>query len=135
MANITKKGRELAAKLAQHGVFDGRKHSPSDITEACSLIARHATSLHHVYEAVCNGHPAMSNPHIPTDRAAKLQERFEAWCDKREKQLETRIAELAKSLPGIKGVRFQGDPRGRPVHLVTKNGRGDSWGEPGAIVV
>ena len=58
-------------------------------------------------------------------------ERFE----KRERQLEARIRKLAKSLPGISGVYFQGDPRGRPVHLSTENGQGDSWSHPGAIVV
>ena len=131
MANVTKKGHKLARA---YSTFCGAELGLADL-EACSLIARHATSLHHVFEAQCNGHPACSSPLLSTATINRLQQDHEAWCEKREQQLKARIAELARSLPGIKGVRFQGDPRGCPVHLVTENGQGDSWSEPGAIVV
>jgi hypothetical protein len=131
MAKITQKGRELAVKIEK---FCGAEVGLAD-PEACSLIARHTVSLHRVYEAQCNGHPAMGDPYMPIERANKLQERFEIWCDRREHQLTSRIENLAAQLPGISGVRFFSDPRGAPVRLVTMNGRGDSWDDPKAIVV
>ena len=134
MAMITKSGLELADRIRRYVPYDGGE-AWLELRENCSLIARHAVSLHRVYEAECNGHPACSSPLLSNETIARLQERHAAWCERRQAQLEARIAKLAARLPGITGVKFQGDPRGAPVHLVTANGTGVSWSTPRAIVV
>ncbi len=50
----------------------------------------------------------------------------EAW-DKKNSQLEKSIEQIAKRLPGVKGVKFTGDPRGYTVRLVLECGRGNTW--------
>lgn len=127
MAMITKRGRELQERL-DHYAETG---TTTEMVEICSLLARHARSLHRVFELQCNGHPAMGDPRIPIKQAHQLQERFEAQLEKRGAQLTKRITDLADRLPHIKGVSFGGDPRGCPFVLLTENGRGDAWGTPG----
>ena len=52
----------------------------------------------------------------------ELQDKHDAWLDKRTGQLERRIMELVHELPttdhGKVGVEFSGDPRGSTVILV-----------------
>lgn len=127
MANITTKGRELMDKLAPSiGI-------PPHMAEICSLIAHHGTSYGKVQEAICNGHPANADPHMPIAEVTRLQERHEAWCEKREAALERQITKLAKSI-GAAGVIFNGDPRGATVKLVMPDGRTDDFGAEGICV-
>ena len=132
MAQITKRGRELANRLAPSIGVSG------DILETCSLIARHATTYQGIQEGYCNGHPAMGNPNISAQDAAKIWERYEKWLDKREAQIERRITELVESLPptdsGPVSVRFGGDPRGAVVTLIMPDGRYDNWERDGFFV-
>jgi len=132
MAQITKRGRALAQKLAPSIGVSG------DILETCSLIARHAVTYQAIQEGYCNGHPAMSDPRISVEAAGRIWERYEKWLDKRERQLEKRITELVHSLPetdaGPLGVRFGGDPRGAVVTITSPDGRYDNWGRDGFFV-
>lgn len=116
MANITRKGRDLAQELHR---FLGYTHS---IAEICSLIARHATTYRGIQEGYCNGHPAQGNPDLDVHYVNRLQEKYDAWLGKREAQIEKRIRQLVDNLPhtdhGPITVYFQGDPRGRVVVLV-----------------
>lgn len=72
-------------------------------------------------------------------RYAKIQER---WCNEdmsatpglqekveaQEKKLEEEIRDLAKTIPGVQGVKFTGDPRGYTVRLMLKSERYNTWG-------
>lgn len=126
MTKITNKGRELALKLKQVDL---------KAQEICSLICRASKSYHNVQEGHCNGHPAMSNPHVGRELADKLQGKFEAYLERREEQLEVRITTLAMQLKGVVSVDFSGDPRGACVKLVHKNrALHDAWGHDGVCV-
>lgn len=125
MATITHKGDALSQRIYRNSGF-----ASVNTMERLSLIARHAVTLHRLYEDECNGHPAMGNPHIPIDRAGELQNQWDARVQRETKRLEKRIAQLARGLPNITTVEFNGDPRGAPVKLVTKDGSGDSWDDP-----
>ena len=104
----TLRGYELAERLGLSG----------EHVDTLSKIARHAKSYHGVQEAICNGHPACSSPTLDNATIQRLQERHEAWCEKREKQLEARMMALSATLPGVKAVQFNGDPRGAVVRLM-----------------
>lgn len=135
MSAITNKGRELGRKLhnvsldAYNMGLLADRYNPDDCAR-CSLIARHAVTLHRLYEDECNGHPSMGDPHCPIERAQKLQAKWEARTERETARLEKRIKELANGLPNIAGVEFNGDPRGAPVRLITQDGSGDSWADP-----
>lgn len=128
MTVITNKGRELAIDLNQ-GIT-------REMLETCSLLCRAAKSYKRILENECNGHPANSNPYLDAKVVSRLQEQFETWNEKRGAQLEAHINKLAGRLPGIKLVRFNGDPRACTVQLIMYNGRKTGWGEgvcvPGA---
>lgn len=128
MTVITNKGRELAIDLNQ-GIT-------REMLETCSLLCRAAKSYKRIQEDECNGHPANSNPHLPQESVGRLQDRWQARCEKRGAQLEAHINKLAGRLPGVKLVRFNGDPRACTVQLIMYNGRRTGWGEgvcvPGA---
>jgi hypothetical protein len=137
MAHITRKGYELAAKLAPAiGYTNG-------IAETCSLICRSAVTLHRLNEESCNGHPAMSNPNT-TDwaRAAKLQERWETRVDAQTETVTKHLEALVWSLPEVDDfghwtLRAEEDPRGCSL-VVAPNGsdlRGDSWGDSNGFCI
>ena len=124
----TLKGYELAEALRS------TKHQSIDVY-LCSLICRSAVSYLHVQEDICNGHPAMGETWIAGKEANRLQAGWEAWTDKREAQLEKHITKLALQLPGVKAVKFGGDPRGSTIKLVMHDGRyGGDWGQEGIPV-
>jgi len=124
MPKTTKKGQELADLLNQGYT--------NHIFETCSLLCRAATSYARIQEANCNGHPLQSDPSIDPKRMAKIQERFEKWCEKREEQLEKLIDRHALNLPGVLRVIFNGDPRGNTVKLVmSEEPHGTDWGQDG----
>ena len=137
MARRTLKGYELAEALRSGRTPAERlkmSHQSIDV-EVCSLLCRSAVTYLHVQEGHCNGHPACSSPYIDAKTASKLQERFEARLEKREEQLEKHISKLAAQLPGVKEVKFGGDPRGSTIKLVMKDGRcGGDWGQEGIPV-
>lgn len=123
--SITTKGRILALELGQSG--------EGYAAVVCSRICRSAVSYQRVEEMVCNGHPAMGNPHIDIKTANRLQERHEKWCEKRETALENNIrkwVDILGALPGVpvSGVEIGGDPRGVCVKLIRTDGKSNSWG-------
>ncbi len=129
MTQVTEKGLKLAQQITR------KVEPPYELQQVCSLICRHAMSVHRVSEAMCNGHPAMSSPYIDIKTASRLQENHDAWCKKRDEQLTQRIVELAKKIPGCKGAIVGGDPRGAPVKLVMRNRRlHNDWGGEGLAV-
>jgi hypothetical protein len=93
---------------------------PNRIEEA-RLLLRHAKTHTRIQEMVCNGHPACSSPTLPQETISRLQERHEQWCEKREQQIERRIAQICKDV-GV-AVEFGGDPRGYTVKLHLPSGR------------
>ncbi len=99
------------------------------VTQYARLLLRHAKSHGNIAEAECNGHPAMSSPYIDSKTASKLQAQHEAWCEKRERQLERRMTQIAGEL-GV-GIVFGGDPRGYTVKLQLPNGESNTWGRDG----
>lgn len=137
--STTKKGYELAAKLLP---LIGQ--TPA-IVETCSLICRHAVTLHHLNEDDCNGHPANANPNVPADSLAKLQERWEARVEAGQERTLRRLCQLVELLPepeidGERGSwRFEpeSDPRGCSVILVIGLdwASGDSWGDRNGICI
>lgn len=98
------------------------------VGRAAANLCRAATTYKQVQEAICNGHPAASSPTLPIATVSNLQARHERYCEKREARLEAIITKHAKALPGVKAVKFSGDPRGATVKLVLTNGRTDDWG-------
>ena len=103
------------------------------VTEAARLILRHAKTHGRIAEAQCNGHPLQSvSPPNGCDmqawnaRVNKAQDAHDAYCEKREKQIERRIAELAEQI-GVKAY-FGGDPRGYTVKLHLPSGAYNTWG-------
>ena len=127
MSAITNKGRELGRKIDRACYGDACQDL---VDQTCSLIARHAVTLHRLYEDECNGHPQVGNPHLPIETVNKMQARWEERTERETARLEKRIRELAKGLPNVNCVVFNGDPRGAPVRLVTKDGSGDSIADP-----
>lgn len=130
---ITRKGTELAWKLAPSIGYS------RDIANTCSLICRHATTYARLQEMSCNGHPAQEYwPTLPVDKLNKLQDKWDAYIEKREQQIVARLTELVQELPDIEGapidISFQGDPRGATVKLVLYDGRTDDWGQTGICV-
>lgn len=132
MAIVTMKGRELAGKL-----MPSMDITPA-ILKTCSLICKAATSYKRIQEAKCNGHPACSDPRLPIETVTRLQAEHEAWCDRREAQLERVLQRHVDSLPLVDGLAvglvFQGDPRGATVKLRMPDGRYDDWAREGICV-
>lgn len=132
MAQITAKGSELAIKLSDH---DNKKpYYDYELLEACSLIARHATTYNKLMEGYCNGHPAVQNPTVDMELAGRLQGKYEEWLDRRTAWIEKRIQELAKSIPGVRAVDFRGDPRGCTVVLFMDDERWETPYYEGVLV-
>lgn len=118
MPNITAKGRELASKL------NPAIGTTREIMEACSLIARHATTHHALSELLCNGGTYSTETRdVPDD----VRDRRIEWAERRTDAIESRICDLVISLPntddGPFHARFSGDPRGVTVKLTAP----DEW--------
>lgn len=111
-------GREFAfAKLITDGI---PYESWAAIKTAASLIIRHARTYKRIQEAWCS---------------VEMNDAETARTQKREANIENRIVMLAKSLPGVEGVVFQGDPRGATIKLVMKDkDKHDCWGREGLCV-
>jgi len=125
---MTKNGRKLLDTL--YKLTDESLYSHS---YELSLLCRHAKTYHRIQENRCNGHP-LQGSYNPPPNMGELQDRFDAWLDRREALLERRIKELAGAIPGVVGVKFGGDPRGAVVKLVLANGRTDDWGQEGVCI-
>lgn len=117
MSKITNRGRAFAAEIKRY--FP----APSDTTlELLSLIARHARTHHRLQEISCS---------------VEMTERQQLRHDRRDAQIEARIATLVARLPastaGKVTVRFEGDPRGYTVKLVVPEQpyEGNTWGRGG----
>jgi len=128
MTRRTPKGYQLAESLRT------TEHQSIDVG-VCSLLCRSATTYLLVQEGHCNGHPIQSSPSAPIELVNKLQAAWEQRLEKQETQLEKHISKLALQLPGVKAVKFGGDPRGSTVKLVMHDGRyGGDWGQEGIPV-
>jgi len=104
---VTKAGRILSRELAPHV---GK--APEEIAHACSLLTRHATTLHAGYERECS---------------VDMTDRERARHEKREAMIEARVRVIAGEI-GAVSVRFNGDPRGVPIKLTLPTGRGNGMG-------
>lgn len=107
MPTATTHGEQLAIRLA----FAARREPSQTMIEACSLIERHAHTLHSLHEQLCNGY---------TDYRGQWDERATEKAEQRVEQLEQRITKIVHDLPSPTGhytATFQGDPRGAPVRI------------------
>jgi ERCC4-type nuclease len=107
----TKEREQFISLMSAHGIGYAQAR----------LFLRHSKTHGRIQEAHCNGHPAMGNPNIPQERAAKLQEQFEKYMERRELLIERRLTELAQE-NGV-AVNFESDPRGWTVKLALRDGR------------
>lgn len=103
----------------------------SEASELANTLSNNIDGL--VLPSVCIGLIRLAR------RYAKIQER---WCNEdmsgtpgleervkaQESRLKTEILEVAKQIPGVKGVKFTGDPRGYCVRLHLRSGKYNTWG-------
>lgn len=136
MPSITKKGYELAAKLAPALGYTNM------ITETCSLICRSAVTLHRLNEESCNGHPCQQSPYIDSATASKLQDRWDARIDRETDRVTLHLEALVWSLPEVDdlghfGFSAETDPRGCSLIIAPEGSgiRGDSWGDSNGICI
>lgn len=118
---MSKARDEFIAKFVQN--FPERTNEAVD---AARLLLRHAKTYDRLQEMACESHPAMNNPNIDIKVAGRLQEEREKWIEKREGQIEKRIAKIVEPF-GLR-VRFGGDPRGFTVALYFPDNSYNSWG-------
>ena len=78
------------------------------------LLLRHGKTYSRLQEAHCNGVGEWCGE--SNESFSRRQARFEKWIDKREGQIERRIARIAQALGYV--ADFQGDPRGYTVRIV-----------------
>ena len=101
---------------------------PAELVEKnARLILRHAKTHGRLAEMSCNGHPIQGRcPPVGCDMVAynarvnKLQNEWDVYIEKREGQIEKRIATLASELGIV--ANFGGDPRGFTVKLQLPDG-------------
>lgn len=131
----TRKGDELAWKLVDAiGATYG-------IRETCARICRAATSLHRINEDECNGHPANSDPFMPIERVTKLQERWEARCERDSARylrlLDSAVRDLPETDLGPWKLVAEEDPRGCSVIVAPEGVKvaADSWGEHNGVCI
>lgn len=106
MAQVTKRGAELAKGLFPPET-EGFKWREVAVT--CSLIARHAQTLHAYAELACNREMTVAEI-------------------KREEDLMARVLRLVCELGDGFRVRFNSDPRGFAVKIQNPMGRYNTWG-------
>ena len=111
----------------QHTVFE-----TSDVMHRAELLLRHGRSYARIQEVVCNGVEWIQS--LSNDANDKRQRNHEAWCEKREQQLEKRIRAIVAELGQGFGVVFSGDPRGNTVKIVLPSGRTNDVGREGYCV-
>lgn len=92
---------------------------------AAALLIRHATTHGHLAEAECNG-PGDWVHSIPYPRAGEIIDAHQKRIEKRQAQLEARMAAICAEL----GLRadFGGDPRGYTVKVHLPTGASNTWG-------
>lgn len=118
------------AKERQEFISRFREEFPSHTREECLqaalLLLRHSRTHGRLAEESCNGHPAQGSPSMEIARLNKLQDAWDARIEKKEKQIEARMAEICKpfNLP----ITFGGDPRGYTVKVKFPSGRFNTWG-------
>ncbi len=79
------------------------------------LILRHGKTYSRIQEMNCNGVGTWYNE--SNESFSKRQARHEAFCEKREQQLEKRITAICAELGAGFEPIFQGDPRGNTVKI------------------
>ena len=131
---MTKKGRELANKLAPIiGI-------PVNAQEICGLICRHATTYHRLQEEYCDGPKGIDSlirRGLTIEEEYAIRDRAEAKRLRQEKCLENRITELIAQLDCELKVKFGGDPRGCTVTIILPvflRQYADNWGRDGICV-
>ena len=113
MSTITKRGRGLRTQLNEAQLVCTQEEY-SELAETCSLIARHAKTYRRLAEIQCGD---------GTHSGEWVNAHWE-WIEKRETQLENRLATLAKSLPSSVTMQLDGDPRGWLVRLIVTDKTG-----------
>lgn len=103
-----------------------------DVMHKAELLLRHGRSYVRIQEAICNGVEWIHG--LSNDANDKRQRNHEAWCEKREQQLEKRIRAIVAELGQGFGVIFSGDPRGNTVKIVLPSGRTNDMGREGYCV-
>lgn len=105
---ITKDGRLLAQALsnAEDGLV---------LPSICSELVRLAKRHHRIQERWCS--EDMSGTPGLTERV-----------ERQEAQLEEQIRDVAKQIPGVRAVKFTGDPRGYTVRLMLRSKKSNTWG-------
>ena len=124
------KGKSMATQREREAFIATLQRECTDkpvdeVLHVARLLLRHAKSHGNIAVAQCNG-PGDYVNHIPYPEAEKIYERHEAWCEKREAQLEARMSKLAESI-GLR-IAFGGDPRGYTVKLFLPSGTYNTWG-------
>ena len=107
----------------------------ADARRIAALLMRHGKTYSRIQEMNCNGVEWMQ---FDTNESFnKRQARHEAYCEKREGQLERRIGELVKMLGNSSdafGVVFSGDPRGCTVKITVPSGATNDMGREGLCI-
>ncbi len=99
------------------------------------LICRHGKTYSRLQEMNCNGVGTFYGE--SNESFAKRQDRHEKWVEKREQQIEKRIAAICAELGEGFAPIFQGDPRGNTIRIRVPSGRqndGSNIGEGGISV-
>jgi hypothetical protein len=128
MATVTRKGRELAGRLA------GEIGYTAKIDETCSRICRSAQALHTLNVAACNGDVWLRYSGEEAQREdAKMEARREALAA----HLDHLVGLLPETTLGPFTVKPEQDPRGCTVILAPEGSRlpFDSWGHRNGICV
>lgn len=120
----TAKERQEFIDLFRTETVDSGKDWSTRIHDA-KLLLRHVRTHGNIAVAQCNG-PGDYVNQIPYPRAGEIYTRHEAWCEKREGQIEKHMKQIADGY-GLT-INFGGDPRGSTVKIHFPSGRYNTWG-------
>ncbi len=102
-------------RIAQEVGRDSKPFSAREVVRLAELILRHGKTYSRIQEMNCNGVGTWYGE--SNESFAKRQSRHEAYCEKREQQLEKRITAICAELGAGFEPIFQGDPRGNTIKI------------------
>ncbi len=129
---MTKREVENRTIFADIIAGESKATNPRNLAD---LILRHGKTYSRLQEMNCNGVGTWYGE--TTQSFAKRQDRHEKWVEKREQQIEKRIAAICAELGEGFAPIFQGDPRGNTIRIRVPSGRqndGSNIGEGGISV-
>ncbi len=109
---MTKQEAENRIRFVDRLASESTTVNPRYLAE---LILRHGKTYSRIQEMNCNGVGTWYNE--SNESFSKRQARHEAYCEKREQQLEKRITAICAELGAGFEPIFQGDPRGNTVKI------------------